>query len=70
MVNPTHVIVSKSLDKLGDNILVYLTLPQSTSSLIDNLVLLEKILLRGLFGTVIFYLVSCQRKKIKKFSSG
>jgi hypothetical protein len=63
MVKATHVIVPKSLDKLGDNILVYLTLPQSTISLIDNLVLLEKILFRGLFGTVIFYLLSCQRKK-------
>ena len=39
MVKVTHVIVSKSLDKLGDNILVYLTLPESINSLVDNLVL-------------------------------
>jgi hypothetical protein len=34
------------------------------------LILLGIILVRGLFGTVIIYLLSCQRKKIKKVSSG
>jgi hypothetical protein len=67
MVKATHAIVSKSLDKLGDNILVYLTLPQSINSLIKNLVLIRNNMDSWIIWYCNFLFAFMSKKKIKKF---